>query len=57
MQRSTCRGLIKKGISHPCSYGDVINKAKKFKADTSKLVQSLKNLIHKGYDLETITES
>jgi hypothetical protein len=35
-------------------YGDVINKAKKFKSDTSKLVKSLKNLIHKGYDLSTI---
>ena len=38
-------------------YGDVINKAKKFKSDTSKLVKSLKNLIHKGYDLSTIVYS
>jgi len=26
--------MIKKGISHSCFYGDVINKAKKFKSDT-----------------------
>ena len=38
-------------------YGDVINKANKFNSDTSKLVKSLKNLIHKGYDLSTIVYS
>jgi len=48
IQYSTCRDLIKKGISHPCFYGDIINKAKKFKPDTSKLVKSLKNLICKA---------
>jgi hypothetical protein len=35
-------------------YGNVINKAKKFKSDTSKLINSLKNLIRKSYDLATI---
>ena len=45
---STCRDLIKKGISHPCFYGDIINKVKKFKPDTSTLVKSLKNLICKA---------
>ena len=44
----TCRDLIKQGILHPCFHGDVINKAKKFKSDISKLVKSLKNLIGKG---------
>jgi hypothetical protein len=38
-------------------YDDVINKAKQFKSDTSQLVKSLKNLIHKGYDLSTIVYS
>ena len=38
---STCRDLNKKRISHPCFYGDVINKAKKFKSGTSKLVKKL----------------
>jgi len=33
-----------------CLYGDVINKAKKCKSDTSKLVKSLKYLIRKGDD-------
>ena len=35
-------------------YGNVINKATKFKSDTSKLINSLKNLIRKSYDLATI---
>jgi hypothetical protein len=33
---------------------DVINKAKKFKSDTSKFVKYMKNLTCKGYDLATI---
>ena len=48
---STYRDLIKQGILNPCYYGDVINKAKKFKSDTSKPGQSLKNLLPKGYNL------
>ena len=40
--------LIKKGISQPCFYGDVINRAKKFKSDTSKLVKSLKTVFAKA---------
>lgn len=39
---SICRDLINKGISHPYLYGNVINKAKKFISDTSKLMKSLK---------------
>ena len=35
-------------------YGNVINKAKKFKSDTSKLINSLKNIIRQSYDLATI---
>jgi hypothetical protein len=35
-------------MSHPCFYGDIINKAKKLKSDTCK------NLICKGYDSTTI---
>jgi hypothetical protein len=33
-----------------------INKAKKFKSCTFKLVNWLKNLIRKGYDLATVEE-
>ena len=33
----------------------IINKAIKFKSDTSKLVKSLKNLICKDYELATIS--
>ena len=36
---------MKKGISHPCFYGEVINKAKnKFKSDTFNVVKSLKSI-------------
>jgi hypothetical protein len=51
------RDLIQKGISQPCCYCDVINKAKKLKSDTSKLVKFLKNLIRKDYDLAIIVNS
>jgi hypothetical protein len=36
--------------------GDIINRAKKFKSDSSKHVKSLKNLICKSYDLATIVD-
>ena len=49
--------MIKKGIPNLYFNGDVINNAKTFKSDTSKLVKSLKNLIRKGYDLSTIVHS
>ena len=48
---STCRYLIKKGNLPFMFYGDIINKAKQFKYDTSELVKYLKNLIPIGYDL------
>jgi len=32
-------------------YGGVINKAKKYKSGTSEFINSLRNLIPKGYDL------
>jgi hypothetical protein len=51
---STWRDLIKKCISHPCCYGDVINNLKKFKSDISKFVKILKNLIKKCCELATI---
>jgi hypothetical protein len=54
---STCRDLIKKGtyISISFFYGDVIDKTKKFKPDTSNLIKSLKN--SKGCHLTTILYS
>ena len=39
------------------SKGEVINKAKELKYDTSKLVKSLKILFRKGCDLATIVDS
>ena len=38
-------------------YDDVINKAKNFKSNTSKVVKSLKNIICKDCDLVTILYS
>ena len=38
---STCRNMIKKGISHPCFYGNVINKVQKLKFDSPKVVKVL----------------
>lgn len=49
--KSTCRYLMKKGISHPGFYGEVINKAKnKFKSDTFNIVKSLKSIFSSNYD-------
>ena len=33
-----------------------INKTKKFNSDVSKLVKSLRNYLHKGYNLTTIID-
>ena len=41
--------MIKKGISRPNFYSDIIIKDNTFTSDTSKVVNSLKNLIRKGY--------
>jgi len=41
---NTCRD--RDHIANPRFYDDVINKPKKFKSDTSKLVTSLKNLTY-----------
>ena len=54
---STCRDLIKKGISHPNFYGNVVNKARKFQSDPSKLIKPLNNLIRKGYNYHIIIKS
>jgi len=54
MQRSDQKGYFP--FSHRRFYSDVINKANKFKADTSKLVKSLQNLIRRGYDYSSLFE-
>lgn len=48
---------MKKSISHSCFYCDVFNRAKMFKSNTSKLAKSLKNILRKDHDLETIVYS
>jgi phosphotransferase system HPr-like phosphotransfer protein len=35
----------------------ITKNAKKFKCDTTNLLTSLQNLIHKGYDLATFVDS
>jgi len=49
--------FTKKGIFHPRFYGNVINRAKTFNSDTSKIVKYLKDLIRKDYDLATMVHS
>jgi hypothetical protein len=50
-------GELNMSISNPCFNGDIINKTKNVKSDTSKLAKYLKNLVYKGYDLATIVDS
>ena len=45
----TCNHLIKHGISHPTFYGNVVNKARKFKQNPHGLKIHLNKLICKGY--------
>ena len=54
---STYRDLIKKELSSQCLDDDVINKANKFKSDTSKLITYLTNLIRQCYYSTTIIVS
>ena len=49
--------MIKKSISHHCLNGDVINKTRMFKSNTSKLINSLKICIRKYYVLTNIVYS
>ena len=39
-----------------CFPGNIINKAKRFKPNTSKFIKSLKNLIHKGHELASAVD-
>lgn len=54
---STCRNLIKNGISHPVFYGNVVNKANKFKNCPMDLSVWLNKLIDKGYNYTTVVKS
>ena len=53
----TCNNLIRIGISHPKFYGDVVNKAPKFKHDPFGLDINLNKLIRKGYRYNIIVRS
>ena len=44
----TCHNLIKNGISHPTFYGNVVNKARKFRLDPGGLKSHLDKLIQIG---------
>ena len=45
----TCGNCTKNGISHPSFYGNVVNKARKFKYNPFGLNSHLNKLIQKGY--------
>ena len=53
----TCNNLIRIGISQPKFYGDVVNKALKFKHDPFGLDIYLNKLIRKGYRHNIIVRS
>lgn len=53
----TCKNLIKNGISHPSFYGNVVNKARKFKFNPFGLHSYLNKLIRKGYHRTIIVKS
>ena len=54
---STCRLLIRLGISHPIFYGNILYKAKKFFHDPHRLVKPLNRLISKGYSYDIVVKS
>ena len=54
---STCRALIKQGVSHPNFYGNIIYKAHKFINCPSGLIDPLNKLIHKGYKYSIVVKS
>lgn len=54
---TTCKHLIKAGISHPEFYGNVLYKAKKCLSSPNKLIKPLNRLIHKGYKYNIVVKS
>ena len=52
-----CNQLIKHGISHPTFYGNVVNKAQKFKQNPHGVKIHLNKLIRKGYRHRIIIKS
>ena len=54
---STCKHLIRSGISHPIFYGNILYKAQKYKYSPVMLVKPLNRLIHKGYSYDIVVKS
>ena len=54
---STCRKLIKNGISHPKFYGNIVLKARKSLCDPCKLIEPLNKLISKDYRTNIVIRS
>ena len=55
--KSTCRHLIRCGISHPHFYGNILYKAKKCIHSPEKLTKPLNRLIRKGYSYDIVVKS
>lgn len=54
---STCRHLIRSGISHPIFYGNILYKAQRCQYSPQKLTKPLNRLIKKGYSYDTVVRS
>ena len=54
---STCRLLIRSGISHPIFYGNILYKAQRCQYSPQKLTKPLNRLIKKGYSYDTVVRS
>ena len=55
--KTTCKKLIVSGINHPIFYGNIINKAKKYRHSPDTLVTPLNRLICKGYSYNIVVKS
>ena len=54
---STCRHLIRSGISHPMFYGNILYKAQNCQYSPQKLTKLLNRLIKKRYSYDTVVRS
>ena len=54
---STCKLLIRSGVSHPIFYGNILYKAQKCQYSPQKLIKPLNRLIKKGYSYDTVVRS
>ena len=54
---STCRNLIRLGISHPIFYGNILYKAQTHYHHPVRLIKPINRLINKGYKYDIVVKS